>query len=228
MAWPLILPARLFCMHYVMKRISSSKSSVEVIRPVIYVALYISLIQIYTFSRMGKLDELWSKTGEITRKWSSDLPLFQSNFPISVFDESDVGEKYCEMIIREGTSAPLLDLPDDAPLPSYFDRNLFKKYSMNCHLSWGSFSLTDLFRRAQDYYQKYTVFISTTNVLGVMILFGVESILDILVCTQQSSTPVTAFKRYTETLLYIDNIFADSPEDPLSKYAIVYTCDTNT
>lgn len=71
--------------------------------------------------------------------------------------------------------------------------------------------------RAQEYYNSYSVFIATTHVIGVMILFGLESILDILACTKQSSTPVTAFKRYTETIFLINNIFKYDPEDPESK-----------
>ena len=77
--------------------------------------------------------------------------------------------------------------------------------------------MSNITYRAQEYYKKYKVFISTTNVIGVMILFGVESILDILACTKQSSEPVTAFKRYTETMLYIENMYEDNIEDPKSK-----------
>lgn len=46
-----------------------------------------------------------------------------------MFDKSDPGEVYCEMLIREGTSQPLVDLADDAALPSYFDREKFKRYT---------------------------------------------------------------------------------------------------
>ena len=49
-------------------------------------------------------------------------------FTSAVFDPSDEGEKYVAMIIREGTSVPLIDLPDDAPLPSFYDPKLFKRY----------------------------------------------------------------------------------------------------
>lgn len=70
--------------------------------------------------------------------------------------------------------------------------------------------------RAQKFYKAFSVFIGTTNVMGVMIIFGVETILDILVCTKQSSSAETAYKRYAETLLLIENLFKDSPEDPNS------------
>lgn len=70
--------------------------------------------------------------------------------------------------------------------------------------------------RAQKFYHAYSVFIGTTNAMGVMILFGVETILDILVCTKQSSSPETAYKRYAETMLLIENLYKDSPEDPNS------------
>lgn len=44
-----------------------------------------------------------------------------------VFNENDPGEKYCKMIIQEGSSVPLVDLADDTPLPSFYNRALFKK-----------------------------------------------------------------------------------------------------
>lgn len=50
-----------------------------------------------------------------------------------------------------------------------------------------------------------------------MILFGIETILDILACSRQSSTPGTAFKRYMETMLYINHMYESDPEDQKSK-----------
>lgn len=52
---------------------------------------------------------------------------------ITAFDQNDAGEKYCEMIINEATSVPLIDLPDDAPLPSFYDSKLYKKYLCQFH-----------------------------------------------------------------------------------------------
>lgn len=53
---------------------------------------------------------------------------FHSTKSLLEFNANDPGEKYCEFIITEGTTAPLIDLPDDAPLPDFYDRSLFAKY----------------------------------------------------------------------------------------------------
>lgn len=47
-----------------------------------------------------------------------------------MFDKDDVGEAYCEMLISKGKSEPLIDLPSDAQLPSFYDRRLFERYSL--------------------------------------------------------------------------------------------------
>lgn len=55
----------------------------------------------------------------------------QFNFP--AFDKSDPGEEYVETLIREGYDVPLVDLPDDAPLPDYYDAELFKRCVIIIH-----------------------------------------------------------------------------------------------
>lgn len=52
--------------------------------------------------------------------------------------------------------------------------------------------------------------------MGIFTTFSVETILDILTCTNKANTPATAYKRYTETIVYTSYFMTDSPEDPYS------------
>lgn len=59
-------------------------------------------------------------------KFSKFIVIINSSF-LLVFKKDDPGEKYVEYLIKEASSVPLINLPDDAELPSYYDADLFKK-----------------------------------------------------------------------------------------------------
>lgn len=117
---------------------------------------------------------------------------------MTAFNQKDKGEKYVKLLIEKGTFQEIVNVnnPDEFSVPPNFDR--------------------ELFRRGQDYYHEFQNCFDFGTFIGILSLFSVESIVETLACTNRTSTPTTAYKRYTETILYHHYFLTDSPEDPLS------------
>lgn len=56
--------------------------------------------------------------------------------------------------------------------------------------------------RAQDFYAKNMFAMMAGKLCGLLAVLAVPSILKILMCTNASSTPFTAYKRYLETIFH--------------------------
>ncbi|XP_036140144.1 uncharacterized protein LOC105831804 [Monomorium pharaonis] len=76
----------------------------------------------------------------------------------------------------------------------------------------------DLYKKAQDYYKQNMMSIIAAHTVGLILVFSVETILKVLICTKRSNTVCLAFKRYIETLLHIHNLYMCDPNDTNSKW----------
>lgn len=52
-----------------------------------------------------------------------------------------------------------------------------------------------------------------SSLLGLIVVLAIETILKILVCTRQSSTPKTAYRRYIRTVFHVFNFYEYLPEN---------------
>lgn len=74
-------------------------------------------------------------------------------------------------------------------------------------------TLRMLLSRGQKYYFDYRNSIESGMFVGFLTVISIASILDVLICTNKSSTTVTAYKRYAESVLYHDYFYRDLPDD---------------
>lgn len=114
----------------------------------------------------------------------------------SLEDETAGAEAYVERLLsagaREGDSGAEMELPE------YYDEQIFA--------------------RGQAYLSKYR-FVYTSGMLsGLVAVLAVPSILRVLMCTRQSSTPETAFRRYVRTILHTNAWYEYSPSSKDSKF----------
>ncbi|XP_029052595.1 uncharacterized protein LOC114880597 [Osmia bicornis bicornis] len=86
--------------------------------------------------------------------------------------------------------------PDD--LPEWFDERLFKL--------------------GQEYYQENLLGFATAHLAGLIAILAVPDILEVLRYTRQSNTVCLSFKRFSETLLLIYELFNADMLDPNSKW----------
>lgn len=56
--------------------------------------------------------------------------------------------------------------------------------------------------RAQQFYMKNMFAMFAGKLCGLLAVLAVPSILKILICTKESSKPVTAYKRYLQTIFH--------------------------
>ncbi|XP_055695428.1 uncharacterized protein LOC129797131 [Lutzomyia longipalpis] len=68
------------------------------------------------------------------------------------------------------------------------------------------------FERARKFYfdNIYGFFIS--NLTGLICILAIQTILNVLICTKQSSTPKTAYRRYLATILHNVNFYSANPD----------------
>lgn len=59
------------------------------------------------------------------------------------------------------------------------------------------------------------------SLMGLIVVLAVETILNILVCTRQSATPKTAYRRYLRTVFHVFNFYEFLPEND-SKLVLNY------
>ncbi|KAJ8686260.1 hypothetical protein QAD02_022054, partial [Eretmocerus hayati] len=76
----------------------------------------------------------------------------------------------------------------------------------------------ELFRAGQNYFKRNLLGFNGGYLAGLIAVFLVPSISEILVSTNQSSTACTAFKRYFQTLLHIYNLHIHDFKDPESRF----------
>lgn len=60
---------------------------------------------------------------------------------------------------------------------------------------------------------RYNYSILLSNLIGLIVVLAIETILNILVCTRQSSTPKTAYRRYLRTVYHVFNFYEYLPEN---------------
>lgn len=65
---------------------------------------------------------------------------------------------------------------------------------------------------------KYRFVIQSGMLSGLVAVLAIPSILNVLVCTRQSSTPATAYRRYIRTILHTNAWYNNSPSDKTSKF----------
>lgn len=77
------------------------------------------------------------------------------------------------------------------------------------------------FHRSIDVMSRHNFSVLLSNLLGLIVVLAIETILNILVCTRQSSTPKTAYRRYLRTVFHTLNFYEFLPEND-SKYVHVH------
>ncbi|XP_037951493.1 uncharacterized protein LOC119682198 [Teleopsis dalmanni] len=75
-----------------------------------------------------------------------------------------------------------------------------------------------LFIRGQTFMSKYRFVLHSGMLAGLVAVLAIPSILRILICTRQSSTPATAYRRYLRTILHTNAWYDHSPTSKNSKF----------
>ncbi|KAM7361383.1 uncharacterized protein ACRADG_011587 [Cochliomyia hominivorax] len=78
----------------------------------------------------------------------------------------------------------------------------------------------ELFRQGQSYFKKYRFVIQSGMLAGLVAVLAIPSILKVLICTRQSSTAATAYRRYVRTILHTASWYENSPTPRTSKFWI--------
>ncbi|XP_071554093.1 uncharacterized protein [Temnothorax nylanderi] len=76
----------------------------------------------------------------------------------------------------------------------------------------------NIYKEAQNYYKRNMLSIVAAATVGLILVFAVETILKVLLCTKRSSSTCSAFKRYAETVLHLHNIATCDPSNTNSKW----------
>lgn len=89
--------------------------------------------------------------------------------------------------------------------PHYWTNNF--KCNLFAYEIWNVFvgettCMIFIYCRAQDFYAKNMFAMMAGKLCGLLAVLAVPSILKILMCTNASSTPFTAYKRYLETIFH--------------------------
>lgn len=100
---------------------------------------------------------------------------------------SEMNSHFIESLINDGAALPIDEDIDcyKIHLPPWFDEPTFK--------------------RGQQYFRDNLAAIVTAGFCGLISVLAIPSILDVLIFTNRSSTPVTAYKRYVLTVLHSFN-----------------------
>lgn len=75
-----------------------------------------------------------------------------------------------------------------------------------------------LYKEGQNFYKRNKMSIIAVSTVGLILVFAVDTILKVLMCTKRSSSTCLAFKRYIETLLHVINLYICDPNDTNSKW----------
>ncbi|XP_075146745.1 uncharacterized protein LOC142221095 [Haematobia irritans] len=110
--------------------------------------------------------------------------------------EHPEAEAYLQHLLNDGCNEG--DSGYDMELPSWYNDKLFKQ--------------------GQSYMDKYRFVIQSGMLTGLVAVLAIPTILKVLICTRQSSTPTTAYKRYVRTMLHTRAWYKYSPTDKNSKF----------
>ncbi|XP_013099465.2 uncharacterized protein LOC106081799 [Stomoxys calcitrans] len=110
--------------------------------------------------------------------------------------EHPEAEAYLQHLLNDGCNEG--DSGYDMELPPWYDDKLFKQ--------------------GQSFMQKYRFVIQSGMLSGLVAVLAIPSILKILICTRQSSTPTTAYKRYVRTMQHTNAWYKYSATDKNSKF----------
>ncbi|XP_055902813.1 uncharacterized protein LOC129938991 isoform X2 [Eupeodes corollae] len=113
----------------------------------------------------------------------------------TVKEENAEAAKYLEHLLEDGAKEE--DDGRDLELPPWYDEELFKN--------------------GQKYMRKYHFVIFSGMLSGLVAVLAIPSILNVLICTRQSSTPATAFRRYVRTIFHVLSWY-DHPVKKGSKF----------
>ena len=118
----------------------------------------------------------------------------------SVADASSVEDSKAEAFLEHLLNDGALEGESGAEmeLPSYYDERLFAQ--------------------GQRYLSKYRFAISSAMLSGLVAVLAVPSILRVLMCTRQSSTCATAYRRYVRTIFQTNSWYEYSPASKNSKF----------
>ncbi|KAH8420825.1 hypothetical protein KR222_005896, partial [Zaprionus bogoriensis] len=105
-------------------------------------------------------------------------------------------EKYLEHLLRDGSQEGDSEAPLE--LPPWYNGELFK--------------------RGQQYFSKYRFVMTAGMLAGLISVLAIPSILRVLVCTRQSSTALTAYRRYVRTIFHTQAWYSYPIEDRKSKF----------
>ncbi|GAB0088728.1 uncharacterized protein DMENIID0001_031920 [Sergentomyia squamirostris] len=103
--------------------------------------------------------------------------------------------QYLNRLLKEGATKEVdLDVNSyEIKLPSFYDK---VKYE-----------------RARKFYFDNIYGFFMGNLTGLISILAIQSILRVLICTKQSSTPKTAYRRYIATLLHVVNFYSSNPDN---------------
>ncbi|XP_058826064.1 uncharacterized protein LOC131685996 isoform X2 [Topomyia yanbarensis] len=112
--------------------------------------------------------------------------------------KSDNEKHYLHNLLTDGVTTPV-DSDVDAyelELPPWYDDAKFKK--------------------AQRYFKRNFFAMFVAKMCGLLVILAIPSILDVLVYTKQSSTAVTAYRRYVATIMHVLNWYYEDlvPDSP--------------
>uniref|UniRef100_W8B661 Uncharacterized protein n=2 Tax=Ceratitis capitata TaxID=7213 RepID=W8B661_CERCA len=126
------------------------------------------------------------------------------------------------MICRGGEAMVARDNKEDSSAQAYLDhllQNGAQEGDSGEPMELPPWYDETLFRKGQSYMKKYRFIIVAGMFYGLVAVLAIPSILRVLICTRQSSTCLTAFRRYVRTTLHT-NAWYDYPPTPNSKFWI--------
>ncbi|XP_062127353.1 uncharacterized protein LOC133839708 [Drosophila sulfurigaster albostrigata] len=113
------------------------------------------------------------------------------------------------------------DHVEDAQASAYLD-NLLKNGSQEgdsgAELELPPWYDEQLFKRGQQYFSKYRFVMTSGMLAGLIAVLAIPSILRVLMCTKQSSTCFTAYRRYVRTIMHTQTWHFSPIEDRSSKF----------
>ncbi|KAI5706142.1 hypothetical protein M8J75_005289 [Diaphorina citri] len=117
------------------------------------------------------------------------------------------GEELARRILEESKAEPL-DTTQCKAFPPWFDEKKFK--------------------RGQAYFHDNYFAMFVAKLSGLVVILAVPSILKVLIMTGKSAEPVTAFKRYLDTILHMLQWYNGNMADTKSRYNLCHLSDNLT
>uniref|UniRef100_A0A1I8MYZ7 Uncharacterized protein n=1 Tax=Musca domestica TaxID=7370 RepID=A0A1I8MYZ7_MUSDO len=114
----------------------------------------------------------------------------------TAIEEQPEAEAYLKHLLENGCNEG--DSGYEMELPPWYDEHLFKQ--------------------GQSFMNKYRFVIQSGMLSGLVAVLAIPSILKVLICTRQSSSPATAYRRYVRTLLHTNSWYKYSASDKSSRF----------